>query len=362
MGVWVTVFSPEKILYSKENADRLIASCKEAGIDHVYVQVYRAGKAYYDSRITDKAPYLKIQESSKTDILDYIIKKAKKNDIKIYAWINLLSLARNKDAFILLKFGDEVLTRDQYGRTPLVDNKKDELDKYFIRENQLFLEPGNEKVRKHLTEITEEIIRRYPGLDGLHLDYIRYPSVVPFAPGSRFTPPGVGYGYGKENIENFRKATGLDVKTMAGSRENFFKWDSWRRDQVTAMVREISDKVRKIAPDKEISCAIVPSVERTYQVNFQDWTRWLREKYVDWVVAMSYTDDPQQMKLYSRSMLLPQFEEKIYIGVGAFLLKGKAEIFKEELDSLKGMNPGGIVIFSYDDIAQDPELRKSLVH
>ncbi|MGB2600217.1 MAG: family 10 glycosylhydrolase [Candidatus Omnitrophota bacterium] len=342
MGVWVTVFSPEKILYSRENADRFISSCKEFGIDHAYVQVYRSGKPYYGT------------EAAKGDVFKYLLSQARKKGLKIYAWVNLLSIAQNNDAFILKTLGDGILVKDQYGRTPLRKGGKDELDKYYIRENQLFLEPGNKRVRKYLSGVVETLLKKYPELDGLHLDYVRYPSVVPFVPGSRFTPPGISYGYEKRNIENFKKETGLNIETMEHSRENSRAWDDWRRNQVTALVGEVSARARALSPSIKISCTILPSIERTYMVSFQDWTRWLREKYVDWVVIMNYTEDTELMKLNSLSMLLPQFEEKVYIGVGAFLLKDKPEAFQEQLRFLRETAPGGIVLFSYDDIKDLP--------
>ncbi len=349
MGVWITVFSPEKILQSRENADQFISSCKKLGIDHAYVQVYRAGKPYYGPG------------ASKGDVFKYLLSQARKNELKIYAWVNLLSIAQNKDAFILKTLGDEILVKDQHGRTPLREGGKDELDKYYIRENQLFLEPGDERVRKYMTGVVETLVKKYPQLDGIHLDYVRYPFAVPFAPGSRFTPPGISYGYEKRNIDAFKKAAGLDIETMEYSRENYRKWDDWRRDQVTSLVRNISIRARKLSPSLEISCSIVPSIERTYLISFQDWTKWLNEGYVDWVVAMNYTEDTELMKLNSLSLLLPQFEGKVYIGIGAFLLKDKPEVITEQISFLRKLAPGGIVIFSYDNIVQNKELQDYLI-
>jgi uncharacterized lipoprotein YddW (UPF0748 family) len=147
---------------------------------------------------------------------------------------------------------------------------------------------------------------------------------------------------------------------MKYSRDNFLKWDSWRRAQVTELVRDISNRARSISPSYEISCAIVPSIERTYLVNFQDWTKWIRKNYIDWVVVMNYTDDTQLMELNTSSMLLPRFEGKVYMGVGAFLLKDKPRAFKEQLDFLKKTTSGGIVVFSYDEITSQKDLQLSL--
>ena len=360
LGVWITVFSPEKVLHSRKNVDRLISTCKKSGISDIYIQVYRADKAYYDSNITDRSSYDKVLSESGEDVLKYLLSEAKKRNISVHAWMNLLSIAKNSNANIVKKFGKDIITVDQHGRTALSGEKKDRLDSYYIREQQLFLEPGDERVRSYLTGIAEEIVKKYPGLAGLHLDYIRYPAIVPFVPGSRFTSHGISYGYTRKNIRAFQDATGLNAKTMKYSRESFMKWDSWRRDQVTLLVKSISSRVREISPDIKISCTIVPSMERTHLVTFQDWTRWISEGMVNYVVAMNYTDDTQLLELNARSLLLPDLNKKIYMGVGAYLLKDMPEVLEEEIDTLLGLSPGGIVVFSYDDIAENKDLQSFL--
>lgn len=359
VGAWVTVFTSGEVFYSKANADKMIKTCKEAGIDHIYLQIYRAGKAYYDSSLTDRSEYEKMAARTGADPIKYILFQAKNNNLKVHAWINILSLAQNEKAPILQKYGQKILSVDQYGRTPLIV-KKDELDKYYIRENQLFLEPGDVRVRNYAVSIVEEVVKKYPSFSGVHLDYIRYPSSVPFVPGSRFDTHGISYGYGAVNAENFKKSTGLDINTMDPSRENHQKWDNWRRSQVTKLVKRISDKVRKIAPEMTVSCAVMPTIERSYLVNFQDWTKWLKMGLVDHVVTMNYTDDARLMELNSRSVLFPQFRDSIYIGVGAYLMENSLEAITEQLDFLFELGPGGIVIFSYDDLAKSTGLRKYL--
>ena len=360
IGVWITVFSPETILNETQNVDRFIEICKKSGIADVYLQIYRANKAYYNSGITDNTFFDRIFASTRQDILKYLLEEANKNGIKIHAWINLLSLAQNKDASILKKYGSGVLSIDQYGRPAMPINGKDELDEYYIRENQLFLEPGDKRVRKYLTSIAAEIIKKYPGFSGLHLDYIRYPNVVPFVPGARFTSHGISYGYSDANTEAFEKSTGLNVKKMEHSRENFLKWDEWRREQVSTLVRDISKKTRKIKPTLEISCAIAPSVDRTYLTTFQDWTKWLKDKTANHVVIMNYTDDSRLMELQTNSMLLPDFSKKVHIGLGAYLLKNDPKELENQLKYLKKVSPVGIVLFSYDDIANNTRLQKFL--
>ena len=69
---------------------------------------------------------------------------------------------------------------------------------------------------------------------------------------------------------------------------------------------------------------------------------------------MDYTEDTHLMKLNAQSVLFPQFEGRIYIGIGAFLLKDKPEIIEEQIGYLREIAPGWIVIFSYDDVKDLP--------
>ena len=361
LGVWITVFSPEKVLYSRANVDRLISTCKKTGIDDIYLQVYRADKAYYDSSITDRTPFDKMKAEAGEDTIPYLLKKATDAGIKVHAWLNIMSLAQNKDANILKKFGNDVLTFDQHGRPSMaLDGAKDPLTKYYILENQLFLEPGDWRVRDYVGSIAEEVIKKYPGFSGMHLDYIRYPSVVPYIPGARFTSHGISYGYNKMNLLNFTKATGLDASKMNMTRENAGEWDKWRRGQVTRLVSYISERVRKLAPKTEISATVVPSLDKTYLVTFQDWTEWLDSGLVNSVMIMNYTDDTPLFKLNSVSNIAAGKKGNVQIGVGSYLLKDDPETLKDQLKAARSLSPSGVVLFSYDEVAKNQELQEFL--
>jgi uncharacterized lipoprotein YddW (UPF0748 family) len=275
-GVWVSVFSDKKVLYSKEAVDELLKTCKDSGINQVYLQVYQSGKAFYNSKISDQSKYKDIIASAGIDTIDYLLQEANKQNIKVFAWVNLLSLGQNNSADIIKKLGAGVLTLDQYSR-PSGRSRPNESDKYYLREEQLFLEPGDPRVVNYLTFIVEEIVGRYPALSGVHLDYVRYPLTVPYNPGSRFSDYGLAYGYGKENVTRFKGETGLNPLTGLGSDKDFALWDDWRRQQVTSLVRNISRRVKEKFPQMLVSSAVIPSDERAYSSLFQDWPGWLEE-------------------------------------------------------------------------------------
>ena len=244
-GVWVSVFSKDKVLYSRDAIKKLIATCKEAKINQIYLQVYQSGKAYYDSKITDVSKYENMVKSAGADTIDLLLKEAQESNIEVFAWVNLLSLGQNDQADIIKRFSNSVLTKDQHNRISGRSNP-DELDQYYLRDALLFLEPGDQRVSKYLISIVEEIIERYPLFSGVHLDYVRYPMTVPFIPGSRFTKYGLSYGYGSKNIERFKEWAGMDPLSGLKSANDYMFWDNWRRDQVTSLVRRNGHRIAHI--------------------------------------------------------------------------------------------------------------------
>ncbi|MDD3987433.1 MAG: family 10 glycosylhydrolase [Candidatus Omnitrophica bacterium] len=348
-GVWVSVFSASKVLYSRDEAVKLIALCKKAKIGQIYLQVYQSGYAYYDSREFDNSKYQGMVKTAQIDVIDFLLKEARNNNIKVFAWINLLSLGQNNNADVIKRFGAEVLTRDQYNRISGRGNPN-ESDKYYLREELLFLEPGDQRVAKLLISVVDEVIERYPLFSGVHLDYVRYPMTVPFIPGSRFNNYGLSYGYGLKNIERFQEWTGLDPRSGLKSTKDYLLWDNWRRDQITSLVRRIAKRVKEKSRDLLVSAAVIPAGERAYASLFQNWAFWLEEGILDYVVLMNYTLDNQLTKELVRSSLSHRGRGKVFVGLGLYLMKDNFNTFIDQYKAVLSLNPDGVVIFAYDDI------------
>ncbi|MCX5694048.1 MAG: family 10 glycosylhydrolase [Candidatus Omnitrophica bacterium] len=348
-GIWVSVFSSKRMLYSEQGVRNLISQCNKAKINEIYLQIFQSGNAYYDSKICDKTKYDQMVASAGLDTLDLLLREAGQNNIKVFAWVNILGLGKNEKADILNKYGRSILTRDQYQRTSKTSNNL-ELDKYYLREDMIFLEPGDPKVEAYILTIINEIINRYPLFSGIHLDYMRYPSPVPFVPGSRFNKFGLTYGYGSVNVERFREKTGINVLDALNNEDEYLAWDNWRRQQVTELVRKISSLVKVKSPSLVVSCAVIPVVERAYSNAFQDWSVWLEEGIIDYVVLMSYTKDNQFIKETIKSSLGHRGKRKIYVGLGAYLMKDAPDLFFNQFRLVSDLAPDGIVLYSIDDL------------
>ena len=347
-ATWVTCFSAKKVLYSKESAIELIKFCKKKDLSEVYLQFYRSGEAYYDTKLGTRSKYEAMLKASGTDAIDCLLKEAKRCNVKVFAWINVLCVGKNKNADIIKKFGNSILTRDQYQRVSMRTEDVNESDKYYLRDDQLFLEPGDLRVSEYTASMIDEIITRYPDLSGLHFDYVRYPYPVPFLPRSSFNKYGLTYGYGEENVKRFKEKTGMDSLSMPDNNENSLIWDDWKRDQVTALVDKLTKNIKNKYPEMLVSCAVLPSPDTAFSASFQDWPGWLENGIIDYVVLMNYTKNNQLAKEITRSALAHRGRGRVYIGIGNFLMEKDPQILSEQERLIESLNPDGIAFYSYD--------------
>ncbi len=125
-----------------------------------------------------------------------------------------------------------------------------------------------------------EIVSKYD-VDGIQYDFIRYPG-----------PSGC---FCAKCREGFECATGKPVvdwpnDCIKGSRHA--EWIEYRCDRISSLVRRISTRIRSINPKVKISAAVFRNWPQCREGNGQDWVRWCREGWLDFVCPMNYTLDP----------------------------------------------------------------------
>jgi uncharacterized lipoprotein YddW (UPF0748 family) len=136
-----------------------------------------------------------------------------------------------------------------------------------------FLSPGHPEVRAYLHEVYMEVLHLYPNLDGIHYDYIRYPSEVG------------DYSWNPVDVSLFTAWSGGTPD------EKPSEWAQWKRDQITALVRENYIKGEKIRRGTMFSGAVISSYSSERDTFFQDSHAWLAEGIIDCIMPMLYTTD-----------------------------------------------------------------------
>jgi uncharacterized lipoprotein YddW (UPF0748 family) len=361
-GLWVLCEGSQRVLEHPERIQTLLDDARALGTTDLFVQVYRGGRAWFDSSFADAAPYHALEKATGIDTLAELIDEAHAAGLRVHAWVNVLSLAGNRNAPIVKALGRDAVMVDQHGRS-LLDYPKLEVpepDRRYYRMGTpaVWIDPGAPGVSAYLADTLAELVHRYPGLDGLHLDYIRYPDVLPFVPGSRFGV-GLDFGYGAPTRERFRAETGLTAP-FGGSLANANAWDQWRRDQVTALVRTLRDITRRASPPVELSAAVWTYADRAYLSQGQDWRGWLEDGLLDLAVAMTYTLDDRILHYHAETFARAAASQRIWIGLGAWLFADAPQRAVAQVEAVRRAGVSGLSYFSWDAIADAPALRDAL--
>lgn len=217
--------------------------------------------------------------------------------------------------------------------------------------------PRRAPVRDYLRRVARETAA-IPGIAGVHLDYIRYPDVLPFIPGSRFGV-GLDFGYGAATRARFQAETGL-VPAFGAPSAVANRWDAWRRDQVTALVAAVRAASLAIAPGAQLSAAVWSYADRAYLALGQDWRGWLAADLLDFAVPMAYTLDDHLLGYMAAGFGGLETSQRIWIGLGSWLFRKNPPRALEQVRIAAEAGTGGDALFSWDSIAEAPALRAAL--
>ena len=323
------------VLASRGGISKIIATAKQCRLNTIFIQVYRGNHAWFDSKTTDTKFYKECLKGVGSDPLELLIKQAHTQKIKVYAWLNLLSVGNNPQAMILKKYGTNVLTRN-------LDNKRTIKD-YKIGD-QYFLEPGDPTVRRELSQLVGELITTHPEMDGILFDYVRYPDTKP------------DYGYTAANISRFKSA-----HPGAKINKDSLEWQNWKREQVDGLLKLLIEKAHAMRPDILVAATGCAPYVRAYYEAFQDWPAWADSGLVDFVLLMSYPANlPDFRKDVREAKGKVKDAKKIFLALPAYKLKKFPKMFYSQLEEAKRSETGGYAVFHYDSLIESPALADTL--
>jgi len=267
-AVWVTRWdfkNPSDIACVMEN-------CRRAGFNTVLFQVRGAGTALYRSRLEPWADELGGRDPG-FDPLAIACVEGHRRGLAVHAWVNVIP--------------------GWYGDKPPANPKQ----LYHARANWFWRDASGQRqplgwyssvnpcypeVRKYLCAVMREIVDKYP-VDGLHMDYIRYPNEHSKAYEGRGAVPD--YPRDPRTLAMFKQETG---KTPDQAPQ---LWSRWRADQLTQLVRDIRAVTLRARRGAVLSAAVGPSPDEHLRNHFQDTRRWIAEELVDAVFPMNYAQD-----------------------------------------------------------------------
>ena len=114
------------------------------------------------------------------------------------------------------------------------------------------------------------------GMDGILLDYIRYPNALA--------------GYEPPMIDAFKQATGRDANAISPTDE---QWLQFRADFITEFITELRFEIarKELDWDVEIACFVGPDWRQSRRAVVHNWRDWVQMGIVDKLMIGLYTND-----------------------------------------------------------------------
>lgn len=187
------------------------------------------------------------------DPLAFCIDECHKRGMELHAWVVCIPIGTKERQ---AKYGAASLTRK---RPELVKTAKG---------GEMFMIPGKPETADYIASICKEIVENYD-VDGISLDYIRYPESI--------------YNFSDEN---------LYPRASSQSKAD------WKRENITRIVRRVHDVVKPIKPWVKLSSSPIGKYKDTsrysaggwngYNAVWQDPILWLKEDWQDLLFPMMY--------------------------------------------------------------------------
>jgi len=341
-GMWIRAGS----LAFPDSISEIIDMADELEITDIYAQVVVSGYAYYKSDILPRSQYLSKVSGPDYDPLDTIIRICKRKSIKVHAWVNtylVWSLKEMPDSANHLLY--------KYPEWFIQDVRQRSMANYTFEEwkglglEGLYLDPTQPKIRSHLARVCVEIAHKYP-IDGIHLDFIRYPGTLWGLPQTEKGAVFIG-----SEADTLRW---LDLVRYA--RINIYLrwmvWNYWhfnkeREFLIFQIVQETSRTVKQNAKKKDclFTAALFANPGLACFSFSQTWWNW--GDVIDYPVIMSYTPD---IGLFADFLDfgITQRKDAIF-GIG-FLWSDMEDEAIWEIEAVKKKSGAGVCYFDYTNL------------
>ena len=347
----------------------MVRAAEAGGFNTLLLQVRGRGEAFYRSDLEPRASELDRQPAA-FDPLAFAIEAAHAAGLRVHAWINVnlvasgTTLPRSRD-HVAMKHPEwlmapRALAGTLRGISPRSPAFVGTLARWTRAGSEqvegLYLSPILPASRAYTTSVVREIVARYP-VDGIHLDYIRYPAAE--------------FDHGPAALDEFRAVHGprapaaertrLDraVRTNPTAWVDMYPeaWAAFRRERLTALVGQIAGAARAARPSIVISAAVVPEIALAHEHRFQDWLGWARTGLLDVACPMIYTTDAAAFDASVVELAAALGETPLWAGIGAWRLPIARTIDHVRIARRRGAD--GVLLFSYDRLTADGTAAKS---
>jgi uncharacterized lipoprotein YddW (UPF0748 family) len=322
-GLWVDSWNPG--LLSAEQIDNLIEIAYSAHINALFVEVRKAGDAYYQSKTEPLAESI----TPGFDPLQEIITKAHQRGIEVHAWLVTYRAWKGETTpqseSHVFNSHPEWLTQNFTGSQE--------------HEEGYYLDPGVPEVQEYLAQVFLEVMQNY-AVDGIHFDYVRY--------------PGKDWGYNPVSVARFQQEFNRTDKPEPSDPD----WCDWRRQQVTNLIRRVYVDAMAVNWKLKVTAATITwgAYPKHYQQTsaysqvMQDWDTWMQQGVLDVNIPMNYKreldlEQAKDFRAWCTAAAKRSYERHVYMGLGAFINPAAKTL--AQIRKAISLGSQGTVLFSY---------------
>jgi uncharacterized lipoprotein YddW (UPF0748 family) len=337
-GLWVVRTG----LTSPASVDRVVDQAARGGFNALFVQVRGRGDAFYASDLAPRSDLLNGQPVD-FDPLAQLLARARGRGLEVHAWINVLLAASFvrplPPGHILLRHPEWSMIsrsaapaalsapRDRLLGLAKLSTLADDVEGYY-------LSPSAPGVPEHLEAVVRELLGRYQ-VDGLHLDFIRYPTRE--------------HDYSRAALEGFRGGTARPAELLAGPTARPEAWDDYRREAVTRLVERLVVTARRARPTTLVSAAVVADEAQALHQKHQAWPSWASLGLLDAVCPMSYTPEARLFRAQvETAMARAGPRTAVWAGVGAYRLDTDEVV--ERVRMARQAGASGVLLYSHESL------------
>lgn len=145
---------------------------------------------------------------------------------------------------------------------------------------------SNDEVKKYVLTDLSEYLKH--DIDGINLDFVRF-------------PVNLSFSYDSLTISDFEREASVSFKGSSYDCGNisWCEWVKWNAGQVTQLVGEINKTLKEHDKKLLLSADVFPDYEMAQIEIGQDWDKWARDKIVDIICPMLYTNNSALFRQYA---------------------------------------------------------------
>jgi uncharacterized lipoprotein YddW (UPF0748 family) len=347
-------------LTSPEQIAALVRSARDHGFNTLLVQVRGRGDAYYLGGIEPRGADL-LRQPDTFDPLAAVLEAGHAAGLRVHAWINVNLISSAADlpvarehmvyrhaAWLMVprEIAQEMATIEP--ESPAYVGKLARWTRTRSAEVEgLYTSPIVPDAADYTVGIVANVTRRY-AIDGIHLDYARYPS-------DRFD-------YSRPAIREFRASVrgqlpAAQRRTLdADEADDLFaypdalqdQWRSFRVARMTALMTRLHAAVKRERPRALVTAAVAPDLHEASERRLQDWGAWLSSGLLDAICPMAYTTEATKFAEQIAAVREAAGTLPVWAGIGAYRLPARDTI--DNIQTARRLGANGIILFSYDSL------------